>query len=112
MTDKLSPEACAILVRAEKRLFRFGWVQHSFKRGEKCCAVGAICTAAGVNDIEAATRHLPEPAQEVLSAVGRQVPGKAGGRSAIIRFNDRKGTRRADIIALFRAAREQSGCGK
>lgn len=111
---RLSKKACELLHKAQARLSRRGaWTQDSWGRWDKgylkCCAVGAIRLEAGLPAFGGDVEHLaPKHVQDAIKALFLCVPGRYGGLSpqtTVTLYNDRKSTRKKDIIALFDRAR-------
>jgi hypothetical protein len=85
-----------VLKAAEAHLTKKGWCQHSMKdRKGRCCLIGSI------NEV---TKHLPgghKLFDTAVVKVGQAIPY----HTPIVAFNDTKGRKIADIVAVLRKAR-------
>lgn len=94
-------------LRKAREIVRKGWYQGSYTDGKgNYCALGALATAADC-DWWQGCPSWPRKADRALTILARIV--KDNGYPNVPEFNDRHGTAKGDVVALFDKALAELG---
>jgi hypothetical protein len=105
--DHVPDHDLAILTEARDRIADpQTWIQHTFKKGDRHCLVGALSLACGSRDFYVPNKTERRLAQRLVEQLPSKMPfwakiGLAPARSRLMAFNDDHRTSHNDVVALF-----------